>query len=492
MIGRLFSSGLGWALVAGVALGTLGTVAFFNTKRPAFAAGAEPAVLSVAEANVLATLDGAVTKLTENITPSVVHVRGTRGSEGSGVVYKSDGWIITNSHVVQGAEKANITFADGRRAEGRVIFDDMSDIAVVKTDRKDLRPASFADSELVKPGQIAIAIGSPLGFEQSVTFGHVSATGRSTSNPAAIYALGRPYFDMIQTDAAINPGNSGGPLMNYKGEVIGINTYIASNTGMSTGVGFAIQSNTAKVVADQLIASGKVTRGYLGVVPGNLLGYERQEKKVQAGAIIREISPDGPAAKSGLKVGDVVTKINGSAIRGEMDFRNAMIINKPGAAVSIGVIRDGKPQTISVKLSERPSEPVASAQPPRGRQVPGLDEFNTPPFPFGPREESPDTSPPTKGGPAKLGVSVRELTSEEKSSGGMTGVYVVSVENGSVAARAGVRPGMVITQLGSTMVTSPAQLHSEVAKFKVGDRTTISFGKVDKNARTTMSISIRF
>jgi serine protease Do len=494
-MGRLFRSGLGWALVAGVAVGALGTVLFFNSKRFALAAPSELPALTAAETDVLATLDSAVTKLTERLVPSVVHIRNPRGSEGSGVVFRGDGWIVSNAHVVEGASQVKVTFNDGRTADGKVYLDDMSDIAVVKVDRTGLEPAHFADSELVKPGQIAIAIGSPLGFEQSVTFGHVSATGRTTNNPAAVYALGRPYFDMIQTDAAINPGNSGGPLMNSRGEVIGINTYIASSNGLSAGVGFAIQSNTVKVVAEQLISTGKVTRGYVGLIPANLLGYEKQEKNVQSGAIIREVSPDSPASKAGLKAGDVVTELNSIPIRGEMDFRNAMILNKPGANVTLKVIRDGKPLTIDVKLAERPAEPAPTTRNQRrGGENPlgDLPDGFDIPMPFDRVPNAPRNSGPQTEQPAKLGVEVRALTPDEQKALPVKGVFVASVQPGSPAERAGVKPGMIITRIDSRTIESPADLTDAMKQYHAGDTALLTFGKYQKNMQSIMTITIQF
>lgn len=491
MFGRLFRTGLGWALIGGIAIGAVGTVLFFNSRNLAFAAGGEPPPLSTAELDVLATLDGAVTKLTERLMPSVVHIRNPRGSEGSGVVYRADGWIVTNAHVVNGASTVKVTLNDGRQIDGQVRTDDMSDIALVKVDRTDLPAASFADSEVVKPGQLAIAIGAPLGFEQSVTFGHVSAVGRTTNNQQALYALGRPYFDMIQTDAAINPGNSGGPLMNSKGEVIGINTYIASNTGTNSGVGFSIQSNTAKVVADQLIASGKVVRGYLGVVPANMLGYEKEERKATGGAILRDVSSDGPAAKAGFKVGDIVTQINGRDIRGEMDFRNAMITNKPGMEVTVKVMRGGNPVTLKTKLIERPATPTTGRQP-----LPNTpndeDQGLNIPFPFGQDQAPEPNDSPSVGGPARLGVQVRAQSDSELSASSIKGVYVVSVDSNSVAARIGIKPGMLITQIGATKISSPSELSDAMSKYKKGQSALITFGKVEGNSQTFMSITARF
>ncbi|MER3462124.1 MAG: hypothetical protein C4342_03725, partial [Armatimonadota bacterium] len=265
--------------------------------------------------------------------------------EGSGVVYRPDGYIITNSHVVGGSKTVDVFLADGRETKGEVIADPadpLADVAVIKVPEKNLIAARFGDSFEVKPGQLALAIGAPFGLPQSVSFGHVSANGRT----APWVIGGKAYLNMIQTDAAINPGNSGGPLLNYKGEVIGINTIINTTTGASSGVGFAIPSNTVRLVADQLIANGKVIRAYLGLTPENLKPFEVKKFGVQQGTVVRNVEEGSAAAKAGIKPGDIITEIQGRRIRGEQDLRDAMLIHKPGTSVIIKYIRSGKVQTV--------------------------------------------------------------------------------------------------------------------------------------------------
>jgi serine protease Do len=441
----------------------------------------------------LETLDSAGVRLVEQVAPSVVLVRSNRG-EGSGVIYRADGFVMTNAHVVSGASKVKVFFHDGSEEEGSVIKDSadgFNDIAIVKVNKKDLPAARFADSGTVRPGQMAIAIGAPFGLAESVSFGHVSALGRQNfiPDPEAAGRV-RGYFNMIQTDAAINPGNSGGPLMNYRGEVIGINSAINSTTGIGSGVGFAIPSNTARIVADQLIANGKISRAYVGLQPSDLKLIEASKLGIKEGAIVRSVSPNTPAAEAGIKENDVVVEIAGRAIRGEQDLRDSMLLNAPGKPINFKVFRDGKTLSLQVKPTTRPAE-NAIAQP---RLMPEDDDGM--PFSFGPTPDAPDNAPdatPDVSTPVRLGVEVRDLSADEKNiAPGGSGVMVTKVETGSVAARAGLKEGYVITQIGNKRVTTKEELRQEIAKFKKGDTTMLSFGKADRSGMMTMSVTVRF
>lgn len=484
---NLFRSQFGWALLAGAAIGTASTVVFLNSRTPALAEPAQTSMLGGNELSMLATLDSAGTKLVEQVSPSVVLVKTNRG-EGSGVVYRADGYIMTNAHVVGGADKVSIEFHDGKTETGTVLRDEMdsyNDIAIVKVDRSDLQPARFADSGTVRPGQLAIAIGAPFGLAESVSFGHVSALGRQNFIPDRGTADGvRAYFNMIQTDAAINPGNSGGPLMNYKGEVIGINTAINTMTGASSGVGFAIPANTAKLIAEQLLTKGKITRAYIGVIPADLKGYEVAKLGIKEGAILRQVPDGGPAKNAGLREGDVVIEIAGKQIRGEQDLRDAMLLNIPGKNIEVKAVRGGRTQTFTVKASSRPA-PTAQPTMPQDEELPF---FNAPGEMPQERPQDPDAAQPVR-----LGVQVRELTAEEKSlAPNKTGVMVVSVEPNSPAAIAGVKPGVVITQLGDTRISSPDVLKSTISKFKRGDATMLTFGRAESAGSMVVSTTVRF
>ncbi|MER3413431.1 MAG: hypothetical protein C4341_04180 [Armatimonadota bacterium] len=454
MFRRFFQSNLGWALIAGIAVGAAGTLGFLQTRVPARAEPGDERALSAGDLEILAAFDSASAKLVEAVAPSVVYIR-TQMGEGSGVVYRPDGYIITNSHVVGGSKTVDVFLADGRETKGEVIADPadpLADVAVIKVPEKNLIAARFGDSFEVKPGQLALAIGAPFGLPQSVSFGHVSANGRT----APWVIGGKAYLNMIQTDAAINPGNSGGPLLNYKGEVIGINTIINTTTGASSGVGFAIPSNTVRLVADQLIANGKVIRAYLGLTPENLKPFEVKKFGVQQGTVVRNVEEGSAAAKAGIKPGDIITEIQGRRIRGEQDLRDAMLIHKPGTSVIIKYIRSGKVQTVSVQLTGRPD---LLAQTEERTAPPGFDEP-------APRSDA--------AAPVALGVRIRDLTTEEKAQYG-SGVMVTQVEPGSPAEAAGIPVGAVIQKLGDVAVTSPDQLKELISRIRRGARTTITY-----------------
>jgi serine protease Do len=486
---RLLKSQFGWALVAGAAIGTAATVGFLHSQSTAIAQPGDAPLLSGTAAETLLALDQAGVQLVEKVSPSVVLIR-TGRSEGSGVVYRKDGYIMTNAHVVQGATTARVFFNDGREENGRVVVDpndSFNDIAIIKVERGDLTPAKFADSTLVKPGQIAVAFGAPFGLQESVSFGHVSALGRMNAIPDPSAALqARVYTNMIQTDAAINPGNSGGPLLNYKGEVIGINSAINSTTGYNTGVGFAIPANTAKLIANELIEDGKITRAFLGLQPTALKKFEMDRLKIAGGAIVRSITAGSPADQAGIKVDDVIVKIGEQNIRTDQDVWNAMLSVDPGKPVVVEVVRDGERKNFTARPVERTAELDARGQglaqapenlaperPERGRQLP---------------EQNPDDS-----SQVRLGVEVRDLRQQELSlAPGGSGVLVTNVQPNSVAARAGVRPGHVITSIGENKIKRAEDLTRALGSYSKGDSTVLSFGREDESGRVQMSTTVRF
>lgn len=485
MIRKMFTTQIGWAVIAGIAVGAIGMGVFLHSVRPAQADPSDISVLSQADYEILSRLESAQVRLAEKLMPSVVHIDVQGRGEGSGVVFRTDGYILTNAHVVAGAKEVTVTFEDGRKEKGQVFSDAMSDLAVIKVNRQNLRQLPFSDSEAVKPGQMVVAIGSPFGLQQSITFGHVSAINRSNQWAGGGFGtMARPYFDMIQTDAAINPGNSGGPLLNVRGEIVGVNTAINTTIGQNSGVGFAIPANLAKVVAEALAKEGKVTRAYLGLTPANMLGYEAEETGVAKGAIVRDVQANGPAAKAGLKEGDVITKVGNTPIRGELDVRNSMITHKPKQKVPITYVREGKTLIAQVELAERP-ENVEASRPPTG--TPDIrDPFGW----FGPPPGGSDNVP---GQPAKLGVSVADLTDENRSlSPTGKGVLITAVEPGSPAARAGIRPDTVLLKVGDTEITSVEQLRQTVAKFKTGDRTMITVARQTRAGVAQMTTTIVF
>jgi serine protease Do len=271
--------------------------------------------------------------------------------EGSGVIVSSDGFIVTNNHVVDGSTELTVSMGDRREMKARVIGTDAkTDIALIKVDAKDLPHVTLGDSSKVEVGDIALAMGNPFGLGQTVTMGIISAIGRG--------GLGiEDYEDFIQTDASINPGNSGGALVNTRGELIGINTAILSRSGGNQGVGFAVPVDLVRHVMTQLKENGTVTRGRLGVYFQELTPKLASALGVKAseGAVVTEIVPDGPAAKAGLQKDDVIVGMNGKEVDGR-SLRNAVGSMGPGTSINLKVLRSGAERTLTVTLDRMPEE----------------------------------------------------------------------------------------------------------------------------------------
>ncbi|MBI3191564.1 MAG: trypsin-like peptidase domain-containing protein, partial [Pedosphaera parvula] len=272
--------------------------------------------------------------------------------QGSGVVMNADGYIMTNRHVVEGAEKIKVRLKDGREFDATVRgVDAQSDIAVIKINATGLKPAQLGKSAKTRVGEFAIAIGAPFELDYSVTIGHVSAKGRSRIIPDP--AMDQ---DFIQTDASINPGNSGGPLVNIYGEVIGINTMIR---GMNTGIGFAVPIDLAREVAERLITEGKYTRAWLGVGIRALSEYTEMQplaKGIDRGVVVMELVPNGPAAKSELKPSDIITSVDGRPVASAQELKNEVRKKAIGKEVSLDVVRAGKAMKSKVKPEAWPDE----------------------------------------------------------------------------------------------------------------------------------------
>lgn len=317
--------------------------------------------------------DEPVAQIAAEVSPSVVQVNveavqttpfGTeeRPGLGSGVIYREDGYIVTNHHVVEGASEVNVAFADGTTERAEVVGSDpRSEIAVVRVDRDDLPAATFNDDQDLVVGQLAVAIGSPSGFESTVTAGVVSAIGRefppelTGGDQDAAAALA----DLIQTDAAISPGNSGGALVDRDGEIIGINVaYLPPQQTGAVNIGFAIPSDTAASVADQLIETGEVSSAYLGVVTTDLSteDAERFDLPVQAGALVSEVQPGGAADEAGVRSGDVIVALGDAPIESTGDLLGALRDYLPGDNAELTIVRDGEEQTVDVTLDERPAQ----------------------------------------------------------------------------------------------------------------------------------------
>jgi len=452
-------------------------------------------------------IDTAFANLSQYATPAVVHIRAANigkadaqgrrmpvmEGDGAGFVYRKDGYILTNDHVAGGYDKVTVIFNDGRELEGKVIRGEDSDIAIVKVAADNLATLPLADSAKVRPGQFAIAFGTPFGLENSVSVGHVSAVGRMNSVPDPNEPSGgRLYPDLIQTDAAINRGNSGGPLVNIDGQVIGINSAIFTTNGASNGVGFAIPSNQIRLIADILIRDGKLTRSIIGVLPSTLKEYLRKEKNLKGGALVESIPPDGPAGKAGLEKGDIIVKIGNFDVNSQVDLRNSMLRIKPGTTVPVEVVRGKDRKTFQVKLETAASLPKAA---PRNNQPEAPREFEDMPdirefFNRMPKRGQPggnqpqgeqETVPPLGQGQVRLGVNVAELTDEMRKTYSipkdLKGAVVLSVEPGSLADSLSMRAGDVIESLGSKPINSMKDLFDEVSKAKVGDQKVIKYSR---------------
>ena len=305
----------------------------------------------------LAAFDEAISQLAQKVMPSIVNIRvkvmqkdyfGNQQEQegvGSGVIYSSDGYIITNNHVAGNAIEMFVTLSDGTEYPAKLIGADANtDIAVIKIEAQNLKPAIFTSIENVKVGEIAIALGSPFGLQKSVTIGVISALGREI----AVSADTLPMVDLIQTDATINPGNSGGPLVNSEGQVIGINTMIYSTSGSSAGVGFSIPIDTATNIASQIIKYGKAKLPVMGIE----MGDNTTDTK---GVFVKTVTSGYPAEKAGIKSGDIITELNGKKVETQYELFAQILRQNVGDSLSVKVYRQGSYLTFNVGLVERPA-----------------------------------------------------------------------------------------------------------------------------------------
>ncbi|MEE9260310.1 MAG: Do family serine endopeptidase [Candidatus Scalindua sediminis] len=355
-------------------------------------------------------------------------------SLGSGVIVDKRGYILTNNHVVADMDELKVKLSDKREFDAKIIgTDPQTDLAVIKIEGENLIPAKMGDSDEMKPGLWAIAVGNPFGLTSTVSVGVISAIGRSGVGIAQ-------YENFIQTDAAINPGNSGGPLLNIKGEVIGINTAIFTRTGGYQGIGFAIPVNMAKAVLRDLIEKGKVTRGWLGVVIQNLDSSLAKQFDVDVieGVLISDVQDDSPAKEAGFERGDIVIEYDNKEVADINELRNKVAQTEVGKKVKVKVLRGSKEKVLTVKIGEQPA-----------------DLFAVGPFPGG----------------KDLGMTVQDLTEELAGSlgyEGESGVVVSAIEQGSPAAQTDIKEGDLIKEVNREKITNVKGFRQALRKSEKG------------------------
>jgi serine protease Do len=354
-----------------------------------------------------------------------------KSSVGSGFIISSDGYVVTNAHVVEDMDSIIVGLNDRTEFPAQVIGkDSRSDIALLKVKAENLPTVKIGDIGKVKVGQWVLAIGSPFGFERSATQGIISALGRSLPSDN--------YVPFIQTDAAVNPGNSGGPLFNLDGEVIGVNSQIYSRSGGYQGLSFAVPIDVAMEVVDQLKTGGKVSRGWLGVLIQEVTPELAQSFNLDKprGALVGQVLPDSPAQAAGIQVGDIIVAFNGQPINQSRELPPLVGRIRPGSSIPLTLIREGKEQKVTIKLEELPEDA---------------------------KQEKAIAVPPSR---SRLGLTVTELPADQRQEGAK-GVWVKDVNEGP-AASAGIRPGDIITRINNVEITSPAQFAEQVKQLPTG------------------------
>jgi serine protease Do len=470
------------AIAPALALGMVASFAAYHTAKPvvAKAAAAAPSTVPLDDNSVsaLLALDNAMETLAARVTPAIVNVAVTskpKGDEqaqaeipddmrqffgpgfnfprqqqqpqiehgiGSGVIISPDGYIVTNNHVVDGAVDLRVTMSDRRVLAAKLIgTDPLTDLAVIKVEGKNFPNVPWGDATTLHPGQTVLAFGNPFGFRFTVTRGIVSALNRPNPSPTDARKPGQ----FIQTDAAINPGNSGGPLVDVRGEVVGINTFLISSSGTFSGMGFAIPTQIVRPTVEALIRDGKVSHGYMGlgitdVTPENAKFFDSTDNR---GAIVTQVEANSPAAKAGLKVGDLITGLDGHEISDASQLQVVVGQTHPGTTIKLQVVRDGKGMDLPVTLEK-----------------------------MGARDQGEDETASTDSGKPRWGLGLAELTPDVRQqlrgSGDLKGAVVERVLPGSPADNAGLRPGDVILSVNRHDVQSVAEVQKSLGNIPKG------------------------
>ncbi|MES2571768.1 MAG: Do family serine endopeptidase [Verrucomicrobiota bacterium] len=436
--------------------------------------------IDLKDVQVLAAIDAEYSRLISAVTPAVVAIR-SRGvapmdpfemlfrrqlgaaapvkrSLGSGVIVSKEGHILTNSHVIEGMNEIVVQLTDGRSVPARLIgADKQTDIAVLRIDAPRIEALPMGDSDQLRVGQMVFAIGNPFGLQETVTQGIISAKGRSISDSGV---------EFIQTDAAVNQGNSGGPLLNLRGEVIGINSAILSESGGWLGISFAIPSNTARRALESIIKVGRIVRPYLGVLMADVTQDLAQEFNAPdtQGAFIHDVVPDSPAARAGLRPGDIIRKVNGAVVRNSTALRDLVAATGVGTKLSIEFLRDGVAQTAAAEVVEAPvgSAPV---QPPAS-----------------PQSLRPGARPPKRQSVKSVlaGIRVSEIPSalRDQLPENARGVFVTGFEPDAAAARE-LRDGDVIEAINQQPISSTDDFDRLAGALPVGERALLHVARGD-------------
>ena len=435
--------------------------------------------IDIKDVQVLAALDAEYTRLIDTIVPSVVSIssrtitrqtpgaidpfdfffRGRRGqpsarvksSLGSGVIVSKEGHILTNHHVIAGTTEIEVQFTDGRVESAQLIgSDENTDIAVLKVTAGKVEPLPLGDSDNVRVGQMVFAIGNPFGLHETVTQGIISAKGRR--------AMGDSSVEFLQTDAAVNKGNSGGPLLNLRGEIIGINTAIYSETGGWAGISFAVPANTARRALESVIKTGRVVRSYLGVIMQEITPELAKQLGLTdtKGALVADILPGSPAEEAGLKRDDVIRRFNGRPVDDILGLRSRVADVEPGTKVEIGFLRGGKEQTATAEVQEAPDD-LAAARPPALPRSPQLE-----------RPDRPSGAPKDN---VLASVQVGEIPSamRDRLAPGVEGVVITQVQPNTDAA-AKLQVGDVIQEINQQPIASVEEYEKVARTLRSDDK----------------------